>query len=54
MRIEHIVEEIIDVLVLQVMEETVEVVKHIPQEQVRSYTVEQIGDVSVSHTVSKS
>ena len=44
---ERIVEETTDVPIPEVMEETVEVVKHIPQEQVQSYTVEQIVAVPV-------
>jgi len=39
---ERIVEEIIDVPVPLVMEKTVEVAKHIPQEPMQSYTVKQI------------
>ena len=43
----RIVEEIIDVTVPQVMEETVEVVKHVPHERVQTCAVEQIVDMTV-------
>ena len=43
---ERIVGEIMDVLP-QVMEKTIEVAKHIPQERIHSYTVEEIVDMAV-------
>ena len=45
---QHIVEEIIDVPVPEVTEQTVEVAKHIPRERMQSYTVEQFIDAPVS------
>ena len=45
---ERIVEEIIDVPVPEVMEKTVEVGKHVRQEGMQSYTVEQIVGVPIS------
>merc|ERR1712136_336215 len=39
---ERIVEEVVDVSVPLVMEKTVEVAKHIPQEPMQSYTAKQI------------
>ena len=42
---EHIVEELIDVFVPQVMKETVEVVQHIPQERVQNCALAEIVDV---------
>ena len=44
---ERIVEETVDVAVPQVMEETVEIAKYIPQERVEICTVEQVVDVPV-------
>ena len=45
---QHIVEEIIDVPVPEVMVKTVEAATHIPQKRVQSYTVEQIIGAPVS------